>query len=72
MTKGSWIHDDVLRHIAACAQCREADPENKRHKHDKPGQVTERDVPADAIAAMCADGRAIYRSYLRWLAEPDW
>lgn len=72
MSKGSWICDDVSRHMDACAQCRAADPENRRVKHDKPGQVSERDVPSEAIAAMCPDGRAIYRSYLRWLAEPDW
>ena len=71
MTTGSWIHDDVSRHIGSCVQCREADPENKRHKNDKPGQVSERDVPTEAIAAMCPDGRGLYRSYLRWLAEPD-
>lgn len=71
MTKGSWIHDDVSRHLDACAQCRGADVENRRVKHDKPGYVSERDVPAEALAAMCPAGRAIYRSYLRWLAEPD-
>lgn len=70
MTKGSWVHDDVSRHFASCPQCRTADPENRRHKHDKLGQVAEQDVPADAIAAMCSNGRAIYRMYLRWLAEP--
>jgi hypothetical protein len=52
-------------------QCREADPENKRIKHDKPGQVSEDDLPAGVLMAMCFDGRAIYRAYLRWLAEPD-
>jgi hypothetical protein len=71
VTKGSWVHDDVSRHLAACAQCREVDPENRRRKHDKPGQVSERDVPAETFAAMCPDGRAIYRSYLSWLAEPE-
>ena len=71
MTKGSWIHDDVSRHLAACAQCCGVDPENKRVKHSVPGRVSERDVPAAALSAMCPDGRSIYRSYLRWLAEPD-
>ena len=71
MSKGSWIHDDVSRHLAACAQCRGVDVENRRVKHAELGRVSERDVPAEAIAAMCPDGRAIYRSYLRWLAEPD-
>jgi hypothetical protein len=72
MTKGSWIHDDVSRHFRSCTQCRETDAENKRHKHDRPGQVSEADVPKETLAAMCSDGRAIYRAYLRWLAEPDW
>lgn len=71
MTKGSFIHGDVSRHFKACPQCRETDAENKRRKHDKPGQVSEGDVPAEVFAAMCADGRAIYRSYLCWLAEPE-
>lgn len=71
MSKGSWIHDDVSRHFGACAQCRATDVENKRHKHERPGRVSERDVPAAVLAAMCPDGRSIYRSYLRWLAEPD-
>lgn len=71
MSKGSWIVDDVSRHLKACSQCRAVDPENRRAKHAKPGQVSERDVPAEALAAMCPDGRAVYRSFLRWLAEPD-
>jgi hypothetical protein len=71
VTKGSWIHDDVSRHFGRCAQCRSADPENKRVKHGQPGRVSERDVPAEAMAAMCPDGRSIYRAYLRWLSEPE-
>ena len=71
MSRGSWIVDDVSRHFEACAQCHGADPEQQRVKREQPGQVSERDVPAAAIAALCPDGRAIYRSYLRWLAEPD-
>lgn len=71
MTRGSWIHDDVSRHFGSCAQCRETDAENKRRKHDKPGQVSERDIPTEVLAKMCPDGRSIYRSYLRWLAEPE-
>ena len=71
MTKGSWIHDEVSRHFRSCAQCAATDAENKRRKHDKPGQVSEHDVPAEVFAAMCSGGRAIYRSYLRWLAEPE-
>lgn len=71
MSKGSWIHDEVSRHFGVCVPCRETDAENKRRKHDKPGQVTESDVPAEVFAALCPDGRAIYRAYLRWLAEPD-
>lgn len=71
MTRGSWIHDDVGRHLGDCARCRRADPERHRVKHKAPGQVSERDVPAETLAAMCPDGRSIYRAYLRWLAEPE-
>ena len=71
MSTGSWIHDDVSRHFSACEKCRATDVENKRFKHKKPGQVSERDVPAEVFAAMCPDGRSIYRSYLCWLMEPD-
>lgn len=72
MSKGSWIHDDVVRHFKDCAQCRAIDPEASRTRHKNPGHVSEDDVPAEKIAALCPDGRSIYRSYLRWLAEPDW
>ena len=71
MTKGSWIHDDVSRHFNSCTRCRETDPESKRRNHDKPGQTSKRDIPEETFAAMCANGRAIYRAYLRWLAEPE-
>ncbi len=69
MTKGSWIHDDVSRHFGSCAQCREVNPENVRVAQP---EELRRAVPGDVLARMCPDGRAIYRSYLRWLAEPDW
>jgi hypothetical protein len=72
VTRGSQIHTDLGRHFTDCAQCRATDVENRRKKHDEPGHVSERDVPPDALAAMCPDGRAIYRAYLYWLAEPDW
>jgi hypothetical protein len=68
VSKGSWIVDDVSRHLKACTQCRTVDPESKRVKHAKPGQVSESDVPAEALAAMCPDGRAVF---LRWLIEPE-
>jgi hypothetical protein len=71
VSKGSWIVDDVSRHFKACVQCRSADPENRRTKHATPGRVSESDVPAEVLAAMCPDGRAVYRSFLRWLMEPD-
>jgi len=71
MSSGSWIHDDVVRHFRGCVQCQRADPEASRAKHKKPGHVSEDDVPAHKIAALCQDGRSIYRSYLRWLAESD-
>lgn len=66
MSKGSWIHDDVSRHFGSCPTCSLLQPENERVTH--PGR---RDVSEGTLAAMCPDGRAIYRSYLRWLAEPD-
>ncbi len=28
-------------------------------------------VPDEVLVKLCPDGRAIYRAYLRWLAEPD-
>ena len=66
MSRGSWIQEDVSRHFNTCAKCRETHPENERVS--RPGR---RDVSTDTLAAMCPDGRSIYRSYLRWLAEPD-
>lgn len=72
MTKGSWIQEDISRHIKNCKQCHETDIENARVKHDVPGKVSERDVPTAKLAAMCPDGCSIYRAYLRWLAEPEW
>jgi hypothetical protein len=71
VTRGSWIHDDVARHFKDCTQCREVDPESARIKHPKPGRVSERDVPAEKLAALCTRGRSIYLSYLRWLVEPE-
>lgn len=68
MTTGSWIHDDVSRHIGACAQCQGADAENIRVAQPK---ALRRTVPDEVLAKMCPNGRSIYRSYLRWLAEPD-
>lgn len=68
MTRGSWIHDDVSRHFGACAQCREVKPEEARIAQP---EALCRTVPDVVLAAMCPDGRSIYRSYLRWLAEPD-
>lgn len=71
MTRGSQIHDDLGRHFINCAQCRSTDVENRRKKHGEPGHVSERDVPPEALAAMCPDRRSIYRAYLRWLMEPE-
>lgn len=68
MTKGSWIHDDLVRHLKACAQCRAVQPEDVRVAQPK---ARRRTVPDGVLAKMCSDGRSIYRSYLRWLAEPD-
>ena len=66
MSKGSWIHDDVSRHFQMCPTCSLLDPENERVASPR-----RRTVSDGTLAAMCPDGRAIYRSYLRWLAEPD-
>lgn len=70
VTKGSWIHDDVSRHFGGCAQCKDINPEEVRQQ--QPAVHGKRHtVPDETLAAMSPDGRAIYRSYLRWLAEPD-
>lgn len=69
MTKGSWIHDDTSRHFSGCVQCREINPEAVRVRQSEARRLT---VPDEVLAKMCPDGRAIYRSYLRWLSEPDW
>lgn len=68
MTKGSWIHDDTSRHLNSCSKCREVNPEATRVLQPK---ALRRTVPDELLAKLCPDGRAIYRSYLRWLAEPD-
>jgi hypothetical protein len=68
MTKGSWIHEDVTRHFESCTQCRDVRAEEMRVQQPK---ALRRMVPDAVLAAMCPGGRAIYRSYLRWLAEPD-
>lgn len=71
MSSGSWIHDDVSRHFRACGQCRDTDAENKRVAHRMSGAEADREALAEALGAMCHNGRAIYRAYLRWLAEPE-
>jgi len=68
MTTGAWIHDAVSRHVGACVQCQSTDAENVRVAQP---ERLRRTVPAEVLAKMCPDGRAIYRAYLRWLAEPD-
>jgi hypothetical protein len=69
VSRGSWIHDDVARHFGSCPQCKGVNPEEVRVRQP---QAIRRTVPDAVLAAMCPDGRSIYRSYLRWLAEPDW
>lgn len=68
MSRGSRIHDEVSRHFGSCVQCKSVNAENIRVA--QPAAIR-RTVPDAVLAAMCPDGRAIYRSYLRWLAEPD-
>lgn len=69
MTRQSWIHDDVSRHFVTCTQCREVKPEEARIAQPEARRLA---VPDTVLAAMCPNGRAIYRTYLLWLAEPDW
>ena len=69
LTLRSRIHDDVSRHFAACVQCRETDAENIRVAQPAAHRRT---IPDEVFAKMCPEGHAIYQSYLRWLAEPDW
>ena len=66
MTKDSWIAEDVGRHFRSCAQCQ---PEEARVAQP---EALRRTVPDEMLAKMCLYGRSIYRSYLRWLAEPEW
>ena len=68
MSHKSWIRDDVSRHFNTCLQCKSTDAENIRV--NQPAALR-RTVPEAVLVAMCLDGRAIYRSYLFWLAEPD-
>ena len=68
MTKGSSIHDDVSRHFGNCPQCKAVQPENVRVAQP---EALRRSVPDAVLTAMCPGSRVIYRSYLRWLAEPD-
>lgn len=68
MTKGSWIHDDLSDHLKRCAQCREVNAEGIRVRRPEGQRLSVDDA---TLAALCQAGRSIYRSYLRWLAEPD-
>ena len=68
MTKGSWIAEDSSRHFRACMQCRATDAENVRVAQP---EELRRTIPGEVLAKMCPDGRSIYRSYLRWLADPE-
>jgi hypothetical protein len=72
MTRGSWIHDDVSRHFDKCAQCRDTRPEDARLAQPPDRSGNRLTVPFAVLAQLCEDGRSIYRSYLQWLAEPDW
>jgi hypothetical protein len=53
-------------HFKKCKQCRDVDPETERVQTPE-----RRGVFAATLAAMCAEGRDIYKSYLAWLAEPE-
>jgi hypothetical protein len=66
VTRGSGIHDEVSAHFKKCKQCRDVDPETELVQTPE-----RRGVFAATLAAMCAEGRDIYKSYLAWLAEPE-
>jgi hypothetical protein len=66
VTRGSKIHDEVSAHFRRCKQCRAVDPETERIK-----TPDRRTVFAATLAAMCSEGRGIYKAYLSWLAEPE-
>lgn len=66
MTQGVQAHTDVSRHFKVCPRCRLLDPEAERTAY--PGKRT---ISDGTMAAMCIDGRRIYRAYLRWLSEPE-
>lgn len=74
MTKGSYVHEEVTLHFgsfrttASCPQCRAVHAEEIRLSQPK---ALRRSIPDEVLAKMCPSGRAIYQSYLRWLAEPD-
>ena len=68
MTKGAWMAEDVGRHLRSCAQCCEVKPEEVRISQPEAWRQT---VPDAVLAAMCPDGRTIFRAYLRWLAEAE-
>jgi hypothetical protein len=74
VSQGSWIHDEVVRHFgsprltAGCAQCAAVRAEEIRIAQPLARRKT---IPDEVLGQMCSAGRSIYRSYLRWLAEPD-
>jgi len=74
VSDGAWIHDAVTRHFgslhieASCTVCSAVDPEKARMSQPKEQRRT---IPDEVLFKLCPDGRAIYRSYLRWLAEPE-
>ena len=68
MTRGSWIHDSLSGHLDRCVQCRAVNAEKVRVTRPEAQRLAVDDA---TLAALCPDGRSIYRSYLRWLAEPD-
>jgi hypothetical protein len=74
VSRDSWIHDDVSRHFGSlvikpsCKQCSSVDPEKIRVGQPKDRRLT---IPTDVLIKLYPEGRAIYKSYLRWLAEPD-
>lgn len=68
MTMGSWIVDDLSGHFARCEKCRSVDVEAARLRRPADQRHS---VDDETLGALCLSGRLIYRSYLRWLAEPD-
>jgi len=68
VTRGSGVHDELGEHLELCVQCRLVNAEGVRIARPREQRHA---VDAETLAALCPEGRSIYRAYLSWLAEPD-